>query len=44
MTHDAVGGTAQYGTSAASGRASARMPAAPACVGPASYCNVYFGS
>ncbi|WP_322105519.1 DUF4148 domain-containing protein [Paraburkholderia sp. J41] len=44
MTNDAVGGTAQYGTSAASGRASARMPAAPACVGPASYCNVYFGS
>jgi hypothetical protein len=38
---NAVGGTALSGTSAAGG--SARLVKPSSCVGPASYCNTFFG-
>jgi len=41
-TNDAVGGVAQTGTS--SGKPSRTAMNNNACVGPVSYCNIFFGS
>jgi hypothetical protein len=41
VTGNAVGGTALSGTSAAGG--AARMTTPSSCIGPASYCNTFFG-
>ncbi|MBP0593701.1 DUF4148 domain-containing protein [Paraburkholderia sp. LEh10] len=45
LSNDAVGGVAQTGTSSGttSGKSS-RTASDHACVGPVSYCNVFFGS
>jgi hypothetical protein len=42
-TNNAVGGASMNGTSAAGSHLHPSKPAA-SCVGPASYCNPYFGS
>lgn len=42
LTDDAVGGAMMNGTSAV-GHAKAAHSAASSCVGPASFCNLYFG-
>jgi hypothetical protein len=43
LTNDAIGGTTMSGTSSA-GHAKAARSTASSCVGPAIFCNVYFGS
>jgi hypothetical protein len=40
----AVGGTTMNGTSAAGGPTSLPKPSPSSCVGPASYCNTFFGN
>ncbi|ACC74186.1 DUF4148 domain-containing protein [Paraburkholderia phymatum] len=42
LTNDAVGGVAQTGTS--SGKPARTSMNGNACVGPVSYCNIFFGS
>jgi uncharacterized protein DUF4148 len=42
-SHDAVGGTADSGTSAAGKRATAPRDSTSSCVGPASFCDIYYG-
>ncbi|WP_144108185.1 DUF4148 domain-containing protein [Paraburkholderia sp. BCC1886] len=42
MTNDAVGGVTQTGTSASG--APRHMAMSSSCVGPVSFCNVFFGS
>ncbi|HVE08481.1 MAG TPA: DUF4148 domain-containing protein [Paraburkholderia sp.] len=42
-SRDAVGGMPTNGTSAA-GKPGTHMKAASSCVGPVSFCNLYFGS
>jgi hypothetical protein len=44
MARDATGGTTMSGTSAAGGRVHLPKPTPSSCVGPVSYCNVFFGS
>jgi hypothetical protein len=44
MANSAVGGTSTNGTSAAGSRLPLPMPASSSCVGPASYCNTFFGN
>jgi Domain of unknown function (DUF4148) len=43
MSRDAVGGMPESGMSNA-GKPMTHTKAAPACVGPVSFCNLYFGS
>ncbi|WP_322011231.1 DUF4148 domain-containing protein [Paraburkholderia sp. J12] len=43
-TNDAVGGATMTGTSASGSPLHLPKPSPSSCVGPASYCNVYFGS
>ncbi|BCF90272.1 MULTISPECIES: DUF4148 domain-containing protein [Paraburkholderia] len=43
LTNNAVGGVAQTGTSS-SGKSSRSASNNNACVGPVSYCNIFFGS
>lgn len=42
LTTQAVGGVAQNGSAASGAASHSTMP--PGCVGPISFCNVYFGS
>ncbi|SMG48697.1 DUF4148 domain-containing protein [Paraburkholderia susongensis] len=44
MANDAVGGTTMSGTSAAGSHLHLPKPAPSSCVGPASYCDIFFGS
>ncbi|WP_028203979.1 DUF4148 domain-containing protein [Paraburkholderia nodosa] len=44
MSHDAMGGTTMNGTSAAGGHVRSPQNAPSSCVGPASFCDPYFGS
>ncbi|WP_144153258.1 DUF4148 domain-containing protein [Paraburkholderia sp. BCC1885] len=44
MTNTAVGGVAQNGSTASGSASHTAMRANAACVGPVSFCNVYFGS
>jgi hypothetical protein len=44
MASSAVGGTSTNGTSAAGSRLPLATPASSSCVGPASYCNTFFGN
>ncbi|RKT20419.1 uncharacterized protein DUF4148 [Paraburkholderia sp. RAU2J] len=41
---NAVGGTTLSGTSAAGSSQHLPMPSSSSCVGPASYCNTFFGN
>ncbi|WP_442953454.1 DUF4148 domain-containing protein [Paraburkholderia sp. SOS3] len=42
-SNDAVGGTAGNGTSDAGKRAAAPRDSSSSCVGPASFCDIYYG-
>jgi hypothetical protein len=44
LTVNATGGTTMEGTSAAGGRPRLPRPTPASCVGPASFCNLYFGN
>jgi hypothetical protein len=44
MGNDAVGGVAQSGTSSSGTHTHTAMKNNNACVGPVSYCNIFFGS
>ena len=42
--NNAVGGTTTTGTSAAGSRVNPQASSSSSCVGPASYCNLFFGN
>ncbi|QBR03741.1 DUF4148 domain-containing protein [Paraburkholderia pallida] len=44
MANDAVGGTTMSGTSSAGSHLRLPKTTASSCVGPASYCDIFFGS